>query len=107
MCASVEGSNFLPSPRMRENLPMAKSKPGAIHTRIIEVMRRFPEGISGGQIRQVLAKEGMRPEEQTHLDRRKRDLKKWFIIKTVESTQEINGKVVSMAASGSNLLSTQ
>lgn len=56
-------------------------------------MKRFPDGISGGQIRQELEKEGLRPEDQTHLDRRKRDLKKWFIIKTVESRQEINGKL--------------
>jgi len=57
-----------------------KSKPGKIHLRIIEVMKRFPSGISGGQIRQELEKEGLDPSEQTHLDRRKRDLKKWFII---------------------------
>jgi 5-methylcytosine-specific restriction endonuclease McrA len=71
---------------------MAKSKPGAIHERIVNVMKRFPDGISGGQIRQELEKEGLRPEDQTHLDRRKRDLKKWFIIKTLESTQEVNSK---------------
>ena len=68
------------------------SKPGTIHLRIIAVMKRFPGGISGGQIRQELEKEGLRPEDQTHLDRRKRDLKKWFKIATIESTQIINGK---------------
>lgn len=68
------------------------SKPGKIHEQIIEVMKRFPSGISGGQIRQELEKEGLRPEDQTHLDRRKRDLKKWFVITTVQSTQVINGK---------------
>ncbi len=71
---------------------MATSKPGKIHQRIVEVMKRFPDGISGGQIRQELEREGLRPEDQTHLDRRKRDLKKWFLIQTVESTQVINGK---------------
>jgi hypothetical protein len=71
---------------------MAKSKPGVIHQRIVEVMKRFPDGISGGQIRQELEKEGLRPEDQTHLDRRKRDLKKWFFITTVESTQVVNGR---------------
>jgi len=30
------------------------SKPGSIHYRIVEVMKRFPEGISGGQIREEL-----------------------------------------------------
>jgi hypothetical protein len=78
--------------QMCQNLPMARSKPGAIHLRIVNVMKRFPGGISGGQIRQELEKEGLRPEDQTHLDRRKRDLKKRFIIKAVESRQEINGK---------------
>jgi 5-methylcytosine-specific restriction endonuclease McrA len=71
---------------------MAKSRPGAIHLRIIEVMKRFPEGVTGGQIRQELEKEGLRPEDQTHLDRRKRDLKKWFVIETSESSQIIHGK---------------
>lgn len=68
------------------------SKPGAIHVRIIEVMKRFPEGISGGQIRQELEKEGLQAEDQTHLDRRKRDLKKWYVIKKSTQTVEINGK---------------
>jgi len=71
---------------------MAKSKPGAIHQRIVAVMKRFPNGITGGQIRQELEHEGLRPEDQTHLDRRKRDLKKWFVIQTTEGTQVVNGK---------------
>lgn len=71
---------------------MATSKPGTIHLRIVEVMKRFPGGVSGGQIRQELEKEGLRPEDQTHLDRRKRDLKKWFVIQTVDSVQLVNGK---------------
>ena len=45
-------------------------------------MKRFKDGASGGQIRQELEKEGLRPEDQTHLDRRKRDLKKWFLIRS-------------------------
>ncbi len=68
-----------------------KSKPGAIHLRIIEVMKRFPEGVSGGQIRQELEKEGLRAEDQTHLDRRKRDLKKWFRVEKTEAWQETGG----------------
>jgi hypothetical protein len=73
---------------------MAKkvSTPGKIHLRIVEVMKRFPEGISGGQIRQELEKEGLRAEEQTHLDRRKRDLKKWFVIEKKSAVQEALGK---------------
>jgi 5-methylcytosine-specific restriction endonuclease McrA len=68
------------------------SQPGQIHLRIIEVMKRFPEGISSGQIRQELEKEGLRPEDQTHLDRRKRDLKKWFIIEKIKTTVVVDGK---------------
>src|ERR1700722_4347973 len=68
------------------------SKPQSIHIRIIEVMKRFPEGISGGQIRQELEKEGLDPADQTHLDRRKRDLKKWFVIKKSLATAVVNGK---------------
>jgi hypothetical protein len=30
---------------------MAKSRPGTIHLQIVEVMKRFPDGITGGQIR--------------------------------------------------------
>jgi hypothetical protein len=69
-----------------------QSKPGAIHLRIVEVMKRFPEGISGGQIRQELEKEGLKPEDQTHLDRRKRDLKKWFTIHKTSTVVEVQGK---------------
>jgi HNH endonuclease len=69
-----------------------RSKPGKIHLRIVEVMQRFPEGVTSGQIRQELEKEGLRPEDQTHLDRRKRDLKKWFVIRKTKSTVTIDGK---------------
>jgi HNH endonuclease len=70
----------------------SKSKPGKIHLQIIEVMKRFPDGVSGGQIRQELEKEGLDPGEQTHLDRRKRDLKKWFVIKKDKAAIVVNGK---------------
>jgi len=68
------------------------SKPGSIHYRIVEVMKRFPEGISGGQIREELAREGLDSGDQTHLDRRKRDLKKWFIIQKRTSQVNVGGK---------------
>lgn len=71
---------------------MPKSKPGAIHLRIVEVLKRFPQGATGGQIRQELEKEGLRPEEQTHLDRRKRDLKKWFVIEKIKITHDVMGQ---------------
>jgi hypothetical protein len=68
----------------------SKSKPGKIHLQIIEVMKKFPEGVSGGQIRQELEKGGLDPGEQTHLDRRKRDLKKWFVIRKEVTTVVVN-----------------
>jgi 5-methylcytosine-specific restriction endonuclease McrA len=68
------------------------SKPGKIHERIVEVLKRFPDGVTGGQIRQELEKEGLQPEEQTHLDRRKRDLKKWFRIQKTKTIMEVQGK---------------
>jgi HNH endonuclease len=68
------------------------SKPGQIHLRIVEVMRRFPEGISGGGIRQELEKQGLKAEDQTHLDRRKRDLKKWYTIRKKSTPVEVDGK---------------
>jgi hypothetical protein len=73
-------------------MPKKTSKPGEIHIRIIEVMKRFPDGVTGGQLRQELEKEGLRPEEQTHLDRRKRDLPKWFVIQKSFRKQLVNGK---------------
>src|SRR5208282_3503639 len=68
------------------------SKPGQIHLRIIDVMKRFKDGASGGQIRQELEKEGLRPEDQIHLDRRKRDLKKWFVIQKKSTRVIVDGK---------------
>lgn len=70
----------------------AISKPGQIHLLIIDVMKRFPDGVSGGQIRHELEKDGLKPEDQTHLDRRKRDLKKWFVIRKKSSSVLVDGK---------------
>jgi hypothetical protein len=70
-----------------------RSKPGKIHLQIIEVMKKFPGGISGGQIREEL---GLAPNQQTHLDRRKRDLKKWFLIEKVSAVQELEGVLRSV-----------
>ncbi len=68
-----------------------RSKPGAIHLRIVEVMKRFPNGITGGQIREALEAQGLKAGDQTHLDRRKRDLKKWFVIEKSKVAQEVDG----------------
>jgi hypothetical protein len=88
---------FFPAAGMSLDMGRKGSKPGSIHLRIIEVMKRFPEGISGGQIRQELEKLGLQPEDQTHLDRRKRDLKKWFVIYKTSSTVVINGRKQKVA----------
>lgn len=48
--------------------------------------------MTGGAIRSELEKEGLRPEDQTHLDRRKRDLKKWFLIEKTTVVQKVAGK---------------
>ena len=73
-------------------MAQGRSKPGQIHLKIIEVMKRFPDGLSGGQIREELAKEGLLAEQQTHLDRRKRDLNKWFLIGKETTLREAGGK---------------
>lgn len=64
-------------------MPKGTSQPGKIHLRIIEVMKRFPEGISGGQIRQELEKEGLRPEDLRNLRRQIEELDKWFIVEKI------------------------
>lgn len=53
------------------------SRPGAIHRKIVDLLRAHPEGLTSGQIR---AKLNIAPEEQAQLDRRRRDLRKWFIL---------------------------
>jgi 5-methylcytosine-specific restriction endonuclease McrA len=68
---------------------VATSKPGPIHERIVAVMQRFPEGVTGGQIRQEL---GLRPDEQTHLEKRKRELKAWFVIEKVAAKRTLDGR---------------
>jgi hypothetical protein len=76
---------------------LARGKPGKIHLQIIRLMKRFPDGITSGQIRQQLEKAGLAPEEHTHLDRRKRDLKKWFEIEKVTARRpDANGKLKSV-----------
>jgi 5-methylcytosine-specific restriction endonuclease McrA len=82
---------FSKSPQLKLDVAMEKkpSKPGKIHLRIIEAMRRFPEGITSGQIRQEL---GLRADEQAHLDKRRRELKRWYVIRQTKSNEVIDGK---------------
>lgn len=67
--------------------PLKSRRPIAIHMRIVELMKRHPEGISSGQIREEL---GFAAGEQTHLDKRKRELRQWFAIR--KSTAKIDGR---------------
>lgn len=53
------------------------TRPGAIHRKIAELLQQHPEGLTSGQIR---AKLNLAPHEQAQLDRRRRDLRKWFIL---------------------------
>jgi 5-methylcytosine-specific restriction endonuclease McrA len=73
-------------------MPKKPSKPGDIHLRIVGILKRFPEGISAGQIRAELEKEGLAAGDQIHLERRKRDLKKWFRIEKSKGVWDLQGK---------------
>lgn len=53
------------------------SQPGAIHRRIAKLLQEHPDGLTSGQIR---AKLNLAGDEQSQLDRRRRDLRKWYVI---------------------------
>jgi len=53
------------------------TRPGDIHRKIVELLIANPLGLTSGDIR---AKLKLQPNEQAQLDRRRRDLKKWFNI---------------------------
>jgi 5-methylcytosine-specific restriction endonuclease McrA len=48
---------------------------------IVELLKQHPEGLSSGEIREKL---GLKASEQSQLDRRRRDLKKWFYIDLIQ-----------------------
>ena len=58
------------------------SRPGAIHRQIADLLRQHPEGLTSGQIR---AKLNLAADEQAQLDRRRRDLRKWYILEKRQS----------------------
>lgn len=66
----------------------AQSQPGHIHRKMVELLRQYPDGLTSGEIR---AKLNLQPDEQAQLDRRRRDLKKWF---NVEKRKLGNGRTV-------------
>jgi 5-methylcytosine-specific restriction endonuclease McrA len=55
-------------------------------------MKRFPGGVTRGQIRRELEREGLRSDEQVHLERRNRDLKNWFLIEKKRTNIEVEGR---------------
>lgn len=55
-----------------------KRGPTGIHARIAELLTANPEGLTSGEIRALL---GLRPDEHAQLDRRRRDLRKWYELK--------------------------
>ena len=61
------------------------SRPGAIHRQIAELLRQHPEGLTSGQI---CAKLNLAADEQAQLDRRRRDLRKWYILEKRQSGNE-------------------
>ncbi len=65
-------------------------QPGGIHLQTVQLMKRFPEGVSGAQIRRELEQEGVAPEELHHLQRRITELGQWFIIEKT-ATAETSG----------------
>jgi hypothetical protein len=67
------------------------SQPGQIHLQIIEVMKRYPQGISAGQIRQELEKEGLPRRELRCLPRHIGELDRWFIIEEDSTTEALPG----------------
>jgi len=76
---------------------MAKqaTEPDRIHFRIIDVMKRFPEGISATKIRDELEIEGVCYGGLGDLVQRIWELDKWFIIETTNIVLPCNhGKLV-------------
>lgn len=56
--------------------------PNAIHKKMAAVLKENPQGLTSGEWREKL---GIDPGKQAHLDRRKRDLKKWYLIRKVRT----------------------
>jgi len=70
---------------------MAKgiSRPTKIHRRIIAVMKRFPDGISAGQIRHELERQGIPRKDLCDLAQRISELDNWFLIESRTTTWPI------------------
>lgn len=66
---------------------MAKKKrPRELLRRMAEVLMKHPGGLTSGEIREAM---GLGPTEQAQLDRRRRDLKHYYIIEKVRDGRDI------------------
>jgi hypothetical protein len=60
--------------------PMESKQPGRIHLRVVETLKRFPEGISECQIRRELERQGVPAHALSDLHDRIQELDDWFTI---------------------------
>lgn len=72
------------------------SKPNETQLRMVELLKQCPDGMTCGQLRRELEREGLQSDEQTHLDRRYRDLPKWYRIEKSRVKEVVGGKTVSV-----------
>jgi len=54
---------------------------------MVEVMRRFPEGISAAELGRELEREGLRAEDLRNLRGRIGELGRWFVIEEIRATK--------------------
>src|SRR4051794_39305547 len=90
---------------------MAKrlSRPGGIHRQIVDILKQYPEGLTCGQVRCELEKAGLRADEQTYLDKRMRELPRWFQINKIQTVLMLGTRrqsVVMYAYQGKKLVVT-
>jgi hypothetical protein len=61
-------------------------RPSKLHLRMIELLKKHPEGLTSGELREKL---NIPATEQAQLDRRRRDLKKFFLIDQVTNAGKV------------------
>ena len=73
-------------------MSMKSTQPEVIHQLIVEIMKRFPEGISECQIRRELAEQGVQPHALSDLRGRIQELDDWFIIERLVGVEAAESK---------------
>jgi 5-methylcytosine-specific restriction endonuclease McrA len=53
------------------------SKPGTIHRKMADLLKKHPSGLTSGELREKL---GLAPTQHAQLDRRRRELRNWYRI---------------------------